>query len=105
MSAINDAYDCIRACLSGCDLGPYIEPLSHVLQVDALRQAYRPKGDVRLLLIAESHVRRPDQYVQSFGPGFLYNPNYYTSWWGDLFLPAFGGRLRASRENRQRYLP
>jgi len=104
MSAINDAYDCIRACLRGCDLEPYIEPLSHVLQVDALRQANRPKEDVRLLLIAESHVRRPDRYVQLFGPGFLYNPNYYTSWWGDLFLPAFGGRLRASRKNRQGYL-
>ena len=55
MSAINNANDCIRTCLSGCDLEPYIEPRSHVLQVDALRQAYRPK-DVRLLLIAESHV-------------------------------------------------
>ena len=65
--AINDAYDCIRSCLSRCGLETYIEPLSHVLEVNTLRQAYKPKEEVRLLLMAESHVRRPEQYVQSFG--------------------------------------
>jgi hypothetical protein len=103
MSTISNAYDSIRMCLTGRDLEGYLEPLSHVLSVDALRQAYRPK-EVRLLLVAESHVRRPDPYVESVGPGFLYNPNCYTSWWGDLFLPGFGGRFRASRENRREYL-
>ena len=78
-SRIKAAYEAAAAIT-----GPqYLEPLADVEQVDTWRQQFRPKT-VRFLLVAESHVRRKQ------GPGFIYDPAYYTPWWHSLLRPAFG---------------
>jgi len=73
-----------------------IEPFAHVEAVEQLRQQNRPER-VKLLLLAESHVRVPDDQFNQRGCGFIYEPRYTTPWWYDLFLPGFGsnhdGRL------------
>ncbi len=78
-SRISTAYNAVEV-ITG---QRYLEPLCDVEQVDQWRQQFRPDR-VRLLLVAESHVR------QGKGPGFIYGPNYYTPWWHVLLRPAFG---------------
>ena len=73
-----------------------VEPFAHVEAVELLRQQNRPET-VKLLLVAESHVRVSDDNFSQRGCGFIYEPRYTTRWWYDLFLPGFGsnrqGRL------------
>ena len=61
----------------------FLEPFRDVERVNDLRQTFRPKL-TKLIIIGESHVRRGN------GPGFIYDPAYYTPWWRDLLHPAFG---------------
>ncbi len=87
-SRIESAYRHVEAIA-----GPkFLEPLSDVQQVNHLRQQFKP-AKVKLLLVGESHVRRPR------GPGFIYDPAYYTPWWRDLLWPAFGGSERSRSDN------
>src|ERR1039457_3918441 len=60
-----------------------VEPFDHVEEVERLRQRNRPR-QVKLLLIAESHVRVSDDQFARRGAGFLYEPRYTTRWWNDL---------------------
>ncbi len=85
-SRISAAYDAVSA-ITGTS---YLEPLADVKRVDAWRRQFRPKT-VRFLLVAESHVRRRQ------GPGFIYDPQYYTPWWHNLLRPAFGKDVTRQR--------
>ena len=87
-SRISSAYDAVRE-ITGAE---YLEPLSHVQEVGELRQQFRPK-QVKLLVIAESHVRGLSK------PGFIYDRAYYTPWWPKLLRPAFGDDI--TREGLQ----
>ena len=103
MNTLEQTYQFLRSRLEETGHSAYIEPYSHVEQVDALRQQYRPR-DVRLLVVAESHVRRSDDAFLQRGPAFLYNPRYYTPWWTELLLPALGGTPGTNAEKRAAYL-
>jgi hypothetical protein len=83
-------YDSVRAKLAGVGLAQYLEPYAHVSETEALRQSFRPDF-VRLVIVAESHVRKSDGDFQENGPGLVYNPQYSTPWWDDLLFPGFGG--------------
>src|SRR5262249_3096400 len=84
---LKHTYQLLRDTLSDHPSKGWIETFDHVWEVEHLRIQQRPKH-IRLLLIAESHVRVRDLQVK--GACFIYEPRYYTPWWGDLFLPAFG---------------
>lgn len=88
MESLGTCYDSIVQLLSSHPNRSLVEPFDHVLQVERLRLERRPQGDVRLLLIAESHVRIRD--IGNKGAGFVFEPRYYTPWWRNLFLPSFG---------------
>ena len=61
-----------------------VESYEDVVGIEALRNRYRPKR-VRLLILAESHLRsRPGSL-----PGFIYDANYNGPWWHQMFRPAF----------------
>ncbi len=89
LDSVLQVYDAIRARLEQADLAQFMEPVEHVLEVERLRQRYRPKTEVRVLVLAESHVRVSAQQYHRSGPAFLYNERYYTPWWQHLLLPAF----------------
>ena len=89
-SLLKDLYKHLRTTLAGVDLDKYVEPYEHVRGNESLRQSFRP-GLVRLVVIAESHVRKPDADLSENGPGLVYNPQYKTPWWKDLLFPGFGG--------------
>ena len=113
MESVRRAYNDLCVLLRNADLDQYIEPIKHVLEVERSRRFYRPSTDVKFLLIAESHVRvSPDRFTNK-GPGFIYEYRYYTPWWGDFILPAFGTvrpigdvptRQPANSANRFRWL-
>ncbi len=96
-------YGEIREALAGVGLAQYIEPYSHVNETEGLRHSFRPDF-VRLVIIAESHVRKPDADFRESGPGLVYNPQYRTPWWNDLFFPGFGGTRSNSVLYRERCL-
>ena len=75
-----------------------------MLEVERLRWEYRPNRDVKFLLIAESHVRVSPESFASEGSGFIYERRYYTPWWHDFILPAFGEVQPTNPENRLRWL-
>lgn len=103
MNALEQTYHRLLHLLQETGHSAYVEPYSHVEQVDALRQQYRPR-DVRLLVVAESHVRRSNDAFLQRGPAFLYNPRYYTPWWTELLLPALGGTPGTNAQKRAAYL-
>ena len=104
MESVQRVYNDVRALLCEKDLGHYVEPVEHVFEVECLRRKYRPDGDVKLLLIAESHVRVSPDCFASKGSGFIYQHHYYTPWWHDFILPAFGKRQPTNPEKRLRWL-
>jgi hypothetical protein len=104
MESIHRVYDNVLAVLHEEGLGHYVEPVEHVLEVERLRRAYRPNGDVKFLLIAESHVRVSPDCFASKGSGFIYEHRYYTPWWHQFILPAFGTVQPTNPENRLRWL-
>ena len=75
-----------------------------MLEVERLRQAYRPDRDIKFLLIAESPVRVSNAYFERRGAGFVYEYRYYTPWWHQLLLPAFGAVQRTNPVNRLQWL-
>lgn len=101
---LNETYNEMLTVIANHPARPYVEPFNHVQMVEDLRLANRPAGQVKLLLLAESHVRAPDDLAG--GIGFVYAPTYYTPWWHDLFLPAFGAasKARATKATRAEYL-
>jgi hypothetical protein len=104
VESIHRVYDNVRALLREADLEHYVEPVEHVREVERLRWEYRPNGDVKFLLIAESHVRVSPDYFASKKSGFIYEPHYYTPWWHQFILPAFGKVQSTNPENRLRWL-
>lgn len=90
--AMFDSIAALRADLVALkDQYDVVEPFAHVEAVERLRQQNRPE-QVKLLLIAESHVRVSGDQFDRRGCGFIYEPRYTTPWWRDLFLPAFGSK-------------
>ncbi len=104
MESVQCVYNKLRALLCDKGLGRYVEPVEHVLAVECLRQLYRPNGDVKFLLIAESHVRVSAGGFETKGSGFIYEHRYYTPWWHDFILPAFGTPQGTTPEKRLRWL-
>ena len=103
METLRACYDSLAQLLSDHPNRSMVEPFDHVLQVERLRLERRPKENVRLLLIAESHVRTRD--ISSKGAGFVFEPKYYTPWWQNLFLPSFGAAFsKTTRSIRDRCL-
>lgn len=103
MTTLEQTYCRLRERLQKTGHSAYVEPYAHVEQVDALRHQYRPH-DVRLLIVAESHVRRSNEVFLQRGPAFIYNPRYYTPWWTELLLPALGGTPGTNANKRAEYL-
>lgn len=85
MKSIHRLYDNVGVLLHEAGVGDYVEPVEHVLEVERLRQAYRPHGEVKFLLIAESHVRVSPDHFASKGSGFIYEHRYYTPWWPNSY--------------------
>ena len=104
MNRVASTYQRIRALLAGADLEGHLEPLEHVLEVERLRQAFRPEGDVKFLVLAESHVRSTLPNFARQGAGFIYEPRYYTPWWHQLLLPAFGVLQPTTADKRANFL-
>jgi hypothetical protein len=104
MDRAAETYQRILTSLTDVGLRRFVEPVEHVLEVERLRQRYRPDGDVRFLLLAESHVRVGPDYFRKKGAGFLYEARYYTPWWRDLLLPAFGKIQSTTAHTREQWL-
>ena len=90
MDLFQELYRDLRSMLSGVGLEQYLAPYEDVIRTESLRQSFRPDL-VRLVIIAESHVRKPPADFRENGPGLVYNPQYSTPWWRDLLFPGFGG--------------
>jgi hypothetical protein len=103
MDSVSRVYKATFDMLSGVGLSHYVEPIEHVMEVERLRQAFRPEGDVRFLLLAESHVRMSNNSFASKGAGFVYERRYFTPWWHDLLLPALGRRQPTNPTNRYQW--
>ena len=100
---LRELYRDVRAALAGVGLEQYVEPYAHVNVTEALRQSFRPDL-VRLVIVAESPVRKPDPDFRENGPGLVYNPQYPTPWWDDLLFPGFGGTRSKSIPYRAKCL-
>ena len=94
IDSVLQVYDAAKALLRQANIDHFLEPAEHVVEVERLRQLYRPRRDVRLLILAESHVRVTENSFRRNGPAFLYNERYYTPWWQHLLLPAFAPHIR-----------
>ena len=106
MNTLTRTYDLLKSGLvSQFGADSPIEPFTHVARVEELRHQYRPAGPIRLLLVAESHVRTAEADFATKGVQFLYEHRYYTPWWGDLLLPGFGASSDGTTAGvRQDYL-
>lgn len=103
MDLLRELYGELRIALERVDLEQYLEPYEHVHTTELLRQSFRP-GFVRLVIVAESHVRKQDADFRENGPGLVYNPRYSTPWWTDLLFPGFGGTSSKSIPYRAKCL-